>query len=521
MKTLKTLLPLACLLLLPLTVFAAPIAYPFRVTDNSGALVAGATVAIGATALTSGSATTVPAAAGEKLLSTNAAPAATVSVTLLDYGTGDYALVYDPTVNGELYVPLTVSKAGSTITGGAALIALVAAADSSTIVGVNATTTSTNTLATGINTKTSLIATNAADSPNAAAAQGNASTLLLSLATYQSVLTAGSTSSALSTALVGTADLTGSKVVFTTGVNKGVTRTITSMNSGTGAINLLTATPSTPGATDAFSVVQGSKTLEQFLAALGTDSKPFLTATDTQAQAEVVAALVAQGYTVTRSAKLDNADVATSSRMATFVYTAPPTLPGDYLNAGEVAKLAFLDSAISSRSTYAGGAVASVTGAVGSVTASVVASNLPTDYQQRAVAVTLPTTAPAGYGGSTGDTPGTTTLLAKIGTPAGASLAADVAAVKSDTGNLVTSVAGLPTAVWTYTASDGLTHQQSDALRTSILARGFSVSYNAGTRTQVTTYFKADGVTVLATTTVLYDTTGRAVTRTTAFTNLP
>lgn len=137
-------------------------------------------------------------------------------------------------------------------------------------------------------------------------------------------------------------------------------------------------------------------------------------------------------------------------------------------------------------------------------------------------AVVLPTTPPAGYGGgSTGDTPGTTTLLAKIGTPAGASLAADIAAAKSDTGSLVTSVAALPAAVWTYTASDGLTHQQSDALRTAILTRGFSVSYSVSTRTQVTTYFKADGVTALAVTTVVYDTTGRAATRTTAFTNLP
>ena len=200
MKTLKTLLPLAYVLLLPLTVFAAPIAYPFRVTDNSGALVAGATVAIGATALTSGSATTVPAAAGEKLLSTNAAPAATVSVTLLDYGTGDYALVYDPAVNGELYVPLTVSKAGSTITGGAALIALVAAADSSTIVGVNTTTLSTNTLATGINTQTAKIATNAADSPNEVAAQStttSTSTAVAALPAANATAVWGATTRAL------------------------------------------------------------------------------------------------------------------------------------------------------------------------------------------------------------------------------------------------------------------------------------------------------------------------------------
>ena len=122
--------------------------------------------------------------------------------------------------------------------------------------------------------------------------------------------------------------------------------------------------------------------------------------------------------------------------------------------------------------------------------------------------VSLPTTAPTGYGGgAAGDTPGTTTLLARIGTPVGATLSADIA--------------GVPSAVWLYTASDGLTHQQSDALRTAVLLRGFSVAYNATTRTQVTTYFKADNSTVLATTTVVYDLTGRPATRTTAFTNLP
>ena len=56
----------------------------------------------------------------------------------------------------------------------------------------------------------------------ATGANTQASTLLLSLATYQSALTTGSTTTALNTALTGTADLTGGKVVFTAGVNKGV-----------------------------------------------------------------------------------------------------------------------------------------------------------------------------------------------------------------------------------------------------------------------------------------------------------
>jgi hypothetical protein len=63
---------------------------------------------------------------------------------------------------------------------------------------------------------------------------------------------------------------------------------------------------------------------------------------------DVQTALTNQGYTTGRAAKLDNADVATSTRLATAGYTAPPT-----------------------------------------------------DYQPRNVAVTLPTTPPTGYGGAT------------------------------------------------------------------------------------------------------------------------
>jgi hypothetical protein len=99
--------------------------------------------------------------------------------------------------------------------------------------------------------------------------------LLLALATFQSTINDGSsTTTVIDTALVGTADLTGNKVVFTTGALKGVTRTITSMNTGTGQITLLTALPSAPVNGSAFSVIQGSKALEQFLSVLGTDSRP-------------------------------------------------------------------------------------------------------------------------------------------------------------------------------------------------------------------------------------------------------
>ncbi len=124
---------LAALTLLTLPALAAPVAYTFRITDNSGTLVPGATVQVGLTTLTAGSATALPASAGEKILSTGAAPSGSPSVTLLDYGTGDYSLVYDPATQGELYLPLSVSKSGSAITGTSALIALTTPADSSSL----------------------------------------------------------------------------------------------------------------------------------------------------------------------------------------------------------------------------------------------------------------------------------------------------------------------------------------------------------------------------------------------------
>ena len=192
MKTLKTFSAAALMFVVSsAALLASPVAYPFRVVDNSGTLVAGATVQIGATALTSGSATSVPAAAGEKVLSTNAAPVSAVSITLLDYGTGDYALVYDPATSGELYLPLTVSKTSSTITAGNALIALVASIDPSNI---SIGTTNTGTLITGqatISGKTNLIATNAADSPATVTAQAQATSNGAGIASLTSLATTG------------------------------------------------------------------------------------------------------------------------------------------------------------------------------------------------------------------------------------------------------------------------------------------------------------------------------------------
>ena len=255
---------------------------------------------------------------------------ATITDTVTEQGSGRYAIALtatDTNTLGALDLIITATGADPSDThdqvvafdpNDASLLGLTGVATATTQTAQGTALGTINTQATGANTQ--------------------ATTLLLSLATYQSVLTAGSTTSVLNTALTGTADLTGSKVVFTTGINKGVTRTITSMNSTTGAITLLTATPSTPGATDAFSVVQGSKALEQFLAALGTDSRPVLSA-NAQPAIGITNALpaldgsnrvllqpVQTGVTIPTVTALTNTVVAAS-------VTAPVTLAtGEYAN---------------------------------------------------------------------------------------------------------------------------------------------------------------------------------------------
>jgi hypothetical protein len=259
--------------------------------------------------------------------------------------------------------------AGLSVPAGTTYIVRWDRSDTSTFLGAAKTqvnSLSTDTLAqattngtslTAVQSKTALIATNAMDSPNEVASQGNAGSLLLSLATYQSALMTGSTTTVLNTPLTGTADLTGNKVVFTTGVNKGVTRTITAMNTSTGAITLLTALATVPGSTDSFSVLQGSKALEQFLFALGSDNKVILSANaqtgvtipavtnvgttgtltgyvaaPTTSQiaaavptlAQITALFPAEYLTSAEQTYLAKLDATVSSRMATFAYTAPP-----------------------------------------------------------------------------------------------------------------------------------------------------------------------------------------------------
>ena len=425
-----------------------------------------------------------------------------------------------------------------------------------------------------VTAKTTLIATNAADSPNEVTSQGQATTLLLSLATYQSTLTTGSTTTALNTALTGTADLTGGKVVFTAGVNKGVARTIASMNSGTGAITLLSAVPTTPGATDAFSVVQGSKALEQFLAGLGTDSRPVLSA-NAQPNIGITNALpaldgsnrvllqpVQTGVTIPTVTALTNPVVASSVTGAVGSVTAPVVASSVTGAVGSVTgAVGSVTASVVASSVTAPVVASSVTGAVGSVTgsvgsisgitfpanfgtfsvdtsgrvtlvpgqstvasnfaaaptaaqnaaaitfpatvavnnfpATVVASNLPADYQQRAVAVTLPTTAPAGYGGAGG---GSMTVSGyAAGQDPATLLASQLAAIP----------AAAASALMTKTVSGtGLTLGQEFVLLglSAVKVGSITNTWNAATHILTTAYATTTG-TIALTTTAQYPST--------------
>src|SRR5579871_6812931 len=96
----------------------ANVAYPFRITDNSNNLVAGATIVIGSTTLVEGTQAYVTALGLSPGTSLNSGGSpAGVPVTYLDFGSGDYVLIVDPEAFGEAYFKLAVSKSGSTITG--------------------------------------------------------------------------------------------------------------------------------------------------------------------------------------------------------------------------------------------------------------------------------------------------------------------------------------------------------------------------------------------------------------------
>ena len=137
MRLIKSLLNIIALLTFgSAVVFASPVTYSFQGVDNTGALVAGAVVTVGATTLTSNTTTTlvatsVPASAGEYVIGTRAIPSGAISLTLIDYGQGQYTITYDPALYGELYIPLTITASGHTFTP--SIVNVILTADSSQV----------------------------------------------------------------------------------------------------------------------------------------------------------------------------------------------------------------------------------------------------------------------------------------------------------------------------------------------------------------------------------------------------
>ncbi len=93
----------------------------------------------------------------------------------------------------------------------------------------------------------------------------------------------------------------------------------------------------------------------------------------TSISADVASGLTYQGYTNVRASRLDSLDAAVSSRLAGLAYVTPPTAAQIASGVWEEPRTShttlstfgsMLDAAITSRSTYAGGPVASVTAPV-------------------------------------------------------------------------------------------------------------------------------------------------------------
>ena len=85
-------------------------------------------------------------------------------------------------------------------------------------------------------------------------------------------------------------------------------------------------------------------------------ASPVITGDISQVPAAVQTGLTSQGYTTTRAAKLDNADVATSTRLASASYTAPPSAATNAtaVRSELTTELNRIDVAVSSRLASAG-----------------------------------------------------------------------------------------------------------------------------------------------------------------------
>ena len=181
--------------------------------------------------------------------------------------------------------------------------------------------------------------------------------------------------------------------------------------------------------------------------------------------------------TSTRAGNLDFLDASILSRMATFIYTAPPSASanaaavwGDTTAYGATTKgaalaaagsagnpwtdtlttyvsgqagyilLHNLDAPVSTRSTYTGSDTSGTTTLLGLLT-STRANKL--DFLDASILSRMATfsyTAPPSVGAIRSEMDSNSTQLAKLGTPAGASVSADVAALKADTSSLTARI---------------------------------------------------------------------------------
>lgn len=324
------------LALLAIPVMAATVSYPFRVVDNSGNLVSGATVVINGTTLTAGTPSTV---AGKVLGS--GATLSSVSVTYYDFGSGDYVLTYDPAANGEAYFPITVSKSGSAITGANSLVGLVCALDSSKVNQAlpNASPAASGgfpTLGTGsgqINPDgTGALPVSMTQVIPASPTAGTSGEALFYA--DQKIGRRGTAQGGTSTTI--TLDAGASSVdnsysnhliKITSGTGGGQFATITGYVGSTKVATITRPAGSwgtTPDNTSVFLIepepeAQVYSNLDKSNTVLATSEHTAISGTD------VPAALAAQGYTTARAPKLDNLDATTSSRLASTSYTIPPS----------------------------------------------------------------------------------------------------------------------------------------------------------------------------------------------------
>lgn len=313
--------------------------------------------------------------------------------------------------------------------------------------------------------------------------------------------------------LVGNKDITGDQILFTTGANSAEeARYITGYYfaggntygnvaglTTAGQVNVDVAFPAAPANGDLAVLLTdgtGKKLYQLLTTAMGSDNKILLSATQAYVNSSqqtvqpswyVIPPTVVAVRTEmdTNSVKLANLDAAVSSRsvyaggaVASVTGSIGGDVSGKVLGNGASAfiangvqtagggsaptviqirqemdtnstKLALLDAAVSSRSTFAGGAVASVTGAVGSVSANVTLAAVP---------------------------------------PTAAQIQAQMDSASTQLAAIVAGVAGVPAALLGTVTSGGLTLRQLQALQLSLSKDGDRV-WTALTHTAVVTYY--------------------------------